>query len=92
MIEKKSRYAKTPIVEDVPAGAGERVPLLELREIPETGGFFHIISQAGERLDHLAQRYYREPLKFWRIADASEHLDPLDIVVPGSAVVIPPDR
>jgi hypothetical protein len=92
MIEKKSRYAKTPIVEDVVPGAGERAPLLELRDIPPTGGFFHVVGQAGERLDHLAHRYYRDPLRFWRIADASEHLDPLDIVIPGARVVIPPDR
>ena len=43
----------------------------------------------GERLDHLAGRYLRDPAGFWRIADANEALLPdalaevLQIAIPG---------
>ncbi|NMO15410.1 LysM domain-containing protein [Pyxidicoccus fallax] len=90
MIDKKSRYAKVPVFE-LEGPDGQERHLLELRETPSPGGFFYATPVEGERLDHLAHRYYRDPLKFWRICDASEHLDPFDVVVPGVPVLIPPN-
>lgn len=46
----------------------------------------------GERIDHLAQRYYGDPLKFWLICDANEALFPDDLMVPGRVLKIPPNR
>jgi hypothetical protein len=34
----------------------------------------------GERLDLLANRVYGDPLAFWRICDANDALDPLDML------------
>jgi hypothetical protein len=90
VIDKKSRYAKVPVFHRE-GPEGQTQSLLELRETPSTGGFFYATPMAGERLDHLANRYYRNPLKFWRICDASGHLDPFDVVVPGVPVLIPPN-
>lgn len=91
MIDKTSRYAKSPQVTALDA-SGEMVTLLELRDIPETTGvFFHTPSE-GQRLDHLAQAYFRDPKKFWRICDASDVMDPFDVVVAGRPVLIPPNR
>lgn len=91
MIDKTSRYAKSTQVTAVDA-SGEMVTLVELREVPPTPGvFFHTPSE-GERLDHLAQAYFRDPKKFWRICDASDVLDPFDVVVPGRPLLIPPAR
>jgi hypothetical protein len=91
MIDKTSRYAKVPTFA-VKDASGEEVTLLELREITNTSGIFSHTPTGAERLDHLANRYYRDPLKFWKIADASDELDPMDIVVPGRKVLIPPNR
>jgi hypothetical protein len=91
MIDKKSRYRKTPVLE-APRPSGERVRLLELREVPPATGTVQAIPAAGDRLDHLAHRYYRDPRKFWRICDASEHLDPFEVVAAGEPVVIPPSE
>jgi hypothetical protein len=90
MIDKKSRYAKLPTAE-IPGPDGEMHKIIELRETPRTGGFFYAIPVAGERLDHLAHRYYRDAHKFWRICDASEYLDPFDVIAPGVPVLIPPN-
>lgn len=91
MIDKTSRYAKVPTLAAIDA-SGEEVTLLELREIPPTTGLFSHTPVGGERIDHLASRYYRDPLKFWRIADASDELHPMEIVVAGRKVLIPPNR
>ena len=46
----------------------------------------------GDRPDLLAYRYYRDPLKFWRIADANRVLTANELVArPGDRVLVPPD-
>jgi nucleoid-associated protein YgaU len=48
---------------------------------------------AGERLDHLAARFYGDPRRYWLILDANpEILDPFDLLVPGRRIRIPRDR
>ncbi len=90
-IDKKSRYVKSSTGTAVDPG-GEAFDYLELREIPTAGGFFQRIADATDRLDLLAQRYYRDPTKFWKICDGSDHLDPFDVVAPNQPVLIPPDK
>jgi len=64
----------------------------ELREIPPTDGVLRLTATATDRLDLLAHRFYRDPTKFWRICDASDHLDPTDVVATNAVVVIPPNK
>lgn len=90
MIDKRSRYARTPTLE-VHAPDGEKRVLVDLREIPVpvTG---HIHSAApGDRLDRLAHRFYRDARRFWRIADASDEVDPFEVVNPGEPLPVPTD-
>jgi nucleoid-associated protein YgaU len=50
----------------------------------------HLVHQ-GERLDHIAQRYYRDPERFWRIADANQVMWPDELTQKAAAVImIPP--
>lgn len=91
MIHPGSRYAGAPTATCAdPSGA--ELTLLALREpAPAPGDFFHT-PVAGERLDHLAARYYRDATAFWRICDAADALDPLDVIAPGRPVRVPPTR
>lgn len=91
MIGRRSRYARTPVAEIVDA-AGEAVTLLEPRELVRVGAVFAHSAVEGDRLDLLAFRYYRDPLKAWRIGDVADDLDPWDVIVPGRPVPVPPDR
>lgn len=91
MINKKSRYYGSTTRKTVGASA-EPVELLELRAIPPTPAVLSTTVGPGQRLDHLAARYYREPRRFWRISDAAEELDPFDLAIPGVSVLIPPDK
>ncbi|HNC96702.1 MAG TPA: hypothetical protein PLA94_30575 [Myxococcota bacterium] len=43
----------------------------------------------GDRLDDLAARAYGIPERWWKLADASEELDPLRVLVPGRILPIP---
>ena len=90
MIFKSSRYASTGVY-DVRTPDGQIVRALRIREIPaRPAGFVHRFHDS-DRLDLLAFRFYRNPEKFWLIADANTQMDPEDLTQPGRLVLIPPD-
>ena len=89
--DPRSRYAGTPLI-TWNHSSGETLELRELREIPSRPTVFQAVPVEGDRLDLLAARYYRDPLLFWRIADAADALDPLDLVVPGEPLPVPPNK
>lgn len=91
MIFKGSRYEKVGAY-SVTTADGRTVSALRIRFIPDTpAGFFHTFT-ADERLDLLAFTFYRNPEKFWLIADANSEMDPEDLLEPGRQLRIPPDR
>lgn len=90
-VDKKSRYAGVPLVA-WQHPSGEQYELRALRDIPQRRSVFSATPVEGDRLDLLATRYYRDPLLFWRIADAADQLDPFDIVAPGEPVPVPPNK
>ena len=91
MIFKGSRYEKTGAY-TIADASGRSVSALKIRfASPTPAGFLHTFS-AGERLDLLAFQYYRNPEKFWLIADANSEMDPEDLLEPGRQLLIPPDR
>ena len=90
MIGRRSRYARTPTIERITADGEKRV-LVDLREVPAPIAHHVHVVVPGERLDHLAQRYYRDPGRYWRIADASDEVDPFELVYPGEPLPVPPD-
>jgi hypothetical protein len=92
MIFKGSRYAGVPVYAAVD-GNGRTVSALGIRFIPPTpAGYFHTVT-AADRLDLLAYQFYRNPEKFWLIADANTEMDPDALLEPpGRQLLIPPDR
>jgi nucleoid-associated protein YgaU len=91
VIDRRSRYARTPVLA-ADDGRGGTQQVLDLRETPATSAVLRIVATDADRLDLLAFRYYRDPTRFWRICDATAALDPFDLLVPGEAVPIPPDK
>jgi hypothetical protein len=91
MIFKGSRYQGVNIYTTTRAD-GQPVAGFGIRFIPPTpAGFFHTFS-GDQRLDLVAYQYYRNPEKFWLIADANTEMDPEDLLAPGRQLLIPPDR
>ena len=82
MLAKDSRYAGLPdVVEQDPRSPERTVAAKDLRLLPQVSGEFQHTLVEGERLDHLAAKYYRDPRRWWRICDANpEFLLPLELV------------
>ena len=77
---RDSRYRGRPPTVHTDA-SGRRLTTTELRPRPRVRGTFQHTVAAGERLDQLAERYYRKPRKWWRICDANPEFEsPLALV------------
>ncbi len=86
MFSRKSRY-KNLDVAIAKNRDGHNVEIVSLRLLPEVEGTFHHILEQGQRLDHLAYKYYRQPQKWWHICDANPYfLSPLALVGKGPLV------
>jgi hypothetical protein len=89
MFFKGSRYAKVETLEFTDRD-GRIIKYKAVRLIPVTVPRQAHKVQRGERLDHVADRYFRDPERFWRIADANTILWPDDLVSePGERILIP---
>jgi nucleoid-associated protein YgaU len=87
MIFQGSRYTTTKLME------GQVPRTLALRRIPDTRGVIEHIVMEGERLDHLAARFYGDAEKYWLILDANpDELDPFELLEPGRRIRIPQNR
>ncbi len=85
MFSKRSRYknvADTAGIDVV--GEDGRVRTVEyksLRRLPEVEGTFRHTVEESDRLDHLGYKYYKQPVKWWRICDANpDYLSPLGLL------------
>ena len=68
-----SRYAKQSTV-TVELADGRTVKALTLRRLPTTSGEAVTVEE-NDRLDLMANRRYRDPTRFWHIADANRELE-----------------
>jgi hypothetical protein len=91
MIFRGSRYQNTGSYQ-VTDNSGRQVTALKIRFIPPTPAGYRHTFTADERLDLVAYKFYRNPEKFWLIADANSETDPDDLLDPGRQLLIPPDR
>lgn len=79
MFFKGSRYT-TVDEHEITDNRGRPIRYKKVRFIPETQArLAHVVSQ-GERLDHIAHRYYRDPKRFWTICDTNRTMWPDDLV------------
>jgi hypothetical protein len=91
MFFKGSRYERAPEHEGEDRH-GRPVRYKRIREIPPTPARLGHEVARGERLDHVAHRYYRDAERFWRIADANLAVWPDDLLEPGEVIAVPPSR
>ncbi|MBV7328177.1 hypothetical protein KFU94_07930 [Chloroflexi bacterium TSY] len=80
MFSKSSRYSKLPDVVTIDA-EGRSLRSKAARLLPIVAGTFRHTVEAGDRLDHLAYQYYKQPRKWWRVCDANpEFMSPLALL------------
>jgi nucleoid-associated protein YgaU len=90
MFFSNSRYLK---VRDytVRDAAGRSVTVKRARPFTARSGNFLYQVKQGDRLDLLANTFYRDPRLWWRIAEANpDVMYPDDLLEPGRQLVIPP--
>ncbi len=91
MFFKGSRYEK---VKDYKFRRidGSEIVIKNKRKITEPSSRLIHNVQEGERTDLLAYRYYNDPLKFWKLADANSEMNPERLLEkPGGKIIIPPN-
>jgi nucleoid-associated protein YgaU len=87
-----SRYLRVGEYTTVDAGGTPRV-LKRARETSQLEGAQLYQVREGDRLDLLAHKFYRNPRKWWLIADANPHFLTLEeLLQPGQIITIPRDR
>lgn len=89
MFFKGSRYedVESTTVTDV---TGRELEYKRIRHIPPTEARFGYAVADGERLDHVAHRFYKDPERFWRICDANLATWPPELMTPpGRTIGIP---
>jgi hypothetical protein len=88
--DAKSRYAKVETYQ-VPDAKGETVTVVAVPAAPEQTTLGTHLRKQGQRLDHLAAKYLRDPAGAWRICELSDVMHPqalaedTEIPIPGSA-------
>jgi len=87
MAKRSSRHAATPTYR---RSVGTRqIELLQPRVIPLNLVATQHTVAAHERLDSIANRYFSDPLQYWRIADANPSDAPEDLLEPGAVLEVP---
>jgi hypothetical protein len=91
MFDPNSRYYNLPTVTLQTAG-GAQIPYKARRLLPR-GELMPQLAQVtvveGDRIDQIAARTLSDPEQFWRIADANNAMDPLELTrEPGSVLRI----
>jgi nucleoid-associated protein YgaU len=92
MIFEGSRYVRTELFSPINID-GKAPRVLARRSVPATPGVLVYVAVEGERLDHLAARFYGDATKYWLILDANpEILNPFELLRPGKPIRIPQNR
>lgn len=83
VFKTKSRYIKNPTVTTGSVG----VEAVRKQRNPRT--FITHISVQGETFDLLAHKYFKDPERYWEIADLNPHVPFPDSIPTGTPIRIP---
>lgn len=87
MFDNKSRYKNLP-TQQVEDARGRQVKVVVVPAAPQQRLLgYHLLKQ-GQRLDHLAEKYLKNPSGFWQIAEANDVMLP-EVLGEQSEIAIP---
>lgn len=91
MFDPDSRYAdvKDAVLETADGG---QVSYKRRRFLPQGGTLpllVEVTARSGERLDLLTARTLGEATQWWRVADANDAMNPVELAVPGRPLRVP---
>lgn len=85
MFIKNSRYYSLETV-TTKDSQGRSVQAIKLRHLPDTAGERTLVT-ASDQLDAISKQQFKDPTKFWRIADANTELEANALVVTTNRVI-----
>lgn len=92
MFDHTSRYYALETAKYTPP-AGQPIAYVKRRFLPQGKDLpllGEVFVEAGDRLDRITARTLGNPEYFWRVGDANDAMNPLDLPVPiGQALRIP---
>lgn len=91
MFEPNSRYVELPIKTHARSD-GTTIRYVARRFLPPPGGvpLARMVVASGDRLDNITARSLGDPTLYWRVCDATDVLDPPDLVArPGVELIVP---
>lgn len=94
MFDSKSRYAdcETAVMKEImPDGTERDIHYVRRRFIAASEASTVMVEhqvRQGERLDNIAARYIGDPAQYWRICDANNVADPLELEEIGTTIKI----
>jgi hypothetical protein len=92
LFDSRSRYASLPS-ETLTASDGTIVNYVSRRFLPLAESLpilQKVVVKAGDRIDLVTSRTLGDSLQFWRICDANDAMDPLDLTAaPGTVLIVP---
>jgi len=89
MFAKNSRYNGLETVETKDR-AGRPVKAVKLRHLPPTEGQETVVRD-GDQLDVISADRYKDPTRYWHIADANSELEADEMVrTTGRTIKVPP--
>jgi hypothetical protein len=90
MFDKISRYYGLATV-TATARDGRELAAVVRRRLPDTPGQPYAVV-SGDQLDVIAERRFRDGMRFWHIADANSELEANDLVAVVGRVIAVPER
>jgi len=91
MFSENSRYKD--VKEYTPVDSkGEKHKVKRIRFIPSYQSALPHMIKEGDRLDHVSQKYFGDPTKYWLIVDVNDEMVPHDLIKAGKKIIIPKER
>ena len=85
MFLKNSRYSKQKTVSSTDV-KGRPVQAVKLRRLPDTQGEAWTTTQT-DQLDAMCKRQYKDPTRYWHIADANSELEANELVAEENRII-----
>lgn len=90
MFLKTSRYFGLPTVLTSDR-RGREVQAVKLRRVPQTAGEPAVV-RSSDQLDVIAETLYRDPVRYWHVADANSELEANELTRRAGRVIKVPNR
>ena len=88
MFSENSRYKNTKEYAPV-SSTGTKHKVKQIRYLPPYEAAVPYQVKDGDRLDHLSEKFYGIPTKFWLIADVNDKMLPHELINSGKKIIIP---